>query len=137
MSNNWDVYCLDCESEHGFDGMNGLESLMHQIIADAPVCAELSKIARRLNLVEVQAKAGWNDGRVRLDWFEKHAAHRLIPRDEYGRFSGECGERFTCGECGDEFWCHAPKGHAGAHRKRWDEKSEKTEIKGLRAKEGT
>jgi hypothetical protein len=44
-----------------------------------------------------------------------HAAHHLVPVDEYGTLDGECGVRVACSVCGKDDHCRLAQGHTGDH----------------------
>jgi hypothetical protein len=128
MSCDWDVYCLDCDSVAGIEDANREESLMRVLIKHAKAIGGLLPLwDDNSTYQDVELRVGRYDvelrvGRYDLDpkWFAEHASHRLIPRNEYGECSHDCGERFTCGECGALKTCRRTKGHDGGHSEKRD-----------------
>lgn len=136
MSCDWDVYCLDCKSEHGFYDCNHQDKLMRELAKLGPrikkICelmvgpGGLDDLGRPpLNLYcepRIQLDDG---GRLRLaaKWWVEHGDHRLVARDEYGRCDDECGELFHCNSCGSSKCCQRMKGHDGDHKDKRDDQS--------------
>lgn len=114
MSNDWDIRCVDCAENHGFQDMNHDEELMHALIRHAEVIAALHKLESEPHMhFELLAGRG---RRVDTAFFKKHYGHLLRPVDEYGRLSGDCFERVACPSCGSSHPCKLPVDHAEPHR---------------------
>jgi len=100
MSCDWDVWCLDCEDAHGFSDANHERALMVALATVGPQLAALAPTMRVLSGLPGYADPGLHlrhdRFRVDFEWFEKHGAHRLIARDEYGHNDDECGIYFVC-----------------------------------------
>jgi hypothetical protein len=123
MSQYWDVYCLTCQKKHGFQYANHRSTEMQELCINAPQIRDWAVHTKALNAlgcVDVCATyIGAGDGgsgHLDLDFFIEHGDHELAPRNEYGGFMEECGQRFTCGGCGyGHHICHLPAKHEGAH----------------------
>lgn len=115
MSCRWDAYCLDCQESAGLE--NGWNHASDDVLALCKHAHFLAQIRPRLGgNFELMR---WSS-EVPLDWFAKHAQHRLVPRDEYGRCLDECGASFACAGCGHRERCHRKTGHDGDHGKERD-----------------
>ena len=112
MSTDWNVHCLDCNDTHNFSDANHSVPLMRSLIRHAAALGGLAPIRKDLSYWDLEVRT--HHGPIDLEWFQKHAAHRLVPINEYGGFDDECGERFDC-SAHREHTCHLPKGHEGAH----------------------
>ena len=110
MSCDWDIKCVDCNEEHGFEDMNHDERLMLSLVRHADAIAALhAAIVDPDTCVElVTGPAG---RRVDTAFFKKHQGHQLRPVDEYGRLSGNCARRVECPSCGTYHLCKLPEGH--------------------------
>jgi hypothetical protein len=109
MSCDWDIKCVDCNEEHGFDDMNHDEDLMHALVRHADAIVGLYALVSdphvRVELVVGRGRC------VDPAFFKRHQGHRLRPVDEYGRLSGDCFERVACPSCGSSHPCKLPEGH--------------------------
>lgn len=120
MSCDWDVYCLDCNQEHGFDGANHCDGEMADLCAVGPKIRKLFLLLRDLPLLQnhTLVPEGLSD-RHRLDpaFWIAHGEHRIVPRDEYGRILGECSQQLACDRCGcsQHVRCVLPANHEGGH----------------------
>jgi hypothetical protein len=115
MSCDWNVYCRTCdETVTGFSGANHREDFMHRLIRHAEAIAGLVPfLDDAQSWEEVELNAPW--GLIRPQAFKRHLGHELVPQDEYGRCSDDCGEYFHCSSCRNTRTCHLPKGHDGEH----------------------
>ena len=126
MSCDWDVYCLDCESSHGFQDTNHEDKLMRELCKIGPSLARLREIWKPIEKLRNYAEPliTLNSNRygyaLSLEWWETHGNHRLVARDEYGRNDDECAEQFTCPKCKHSKWCRRSKGHKGQHNEERD-----------------
>lgn len=110
MSLHWSLRCVDCGSSHDFGDTNHRQRLMQDLCGHAHAIGACAALGRAIEpFAELRVDAGSS---LRLDvaWFERHAAHRLVPVDEYGRLLGECR---TWGV--HDATCRLPDGHAGDH----------------------
>ena len=134
MSCDWDVYCLDCKKEHGFDDANHDDKLMRELSKIGPQLKKLCElmaplVALRkppLNLyvnpsIVLNSNSDSHAHPLIASWWIEHGDHRLIARDEYGRCDDECDFYFRCGECGSSKCCKRAKGHTGEHKDKRDD----------------
>jgi hypothetical protein len=134
VSCDWDVYCLDCESEHGFSNCNHEDKLMRELAKLGPRLKKLCELMPILDSLSDPPCSAYVCPRITLDadvihprrwlhaaWWIEHGGHRLVARDEYGRCDDECGEHFSCGECGSSKCCRRMKGHDGEHKDKRDD----------------
>ncbi len=119
MSCDWDVRCIDCSVNHGFDDANHQSELMVCLARLGPKLADMAVVIR-----EIEASSLWMNATIllgvdrwRLDfaWFATHGAHRLVAVDEYGHCFDECGEDYSCEACQHRATCRRQKGHEGPH----------------------
>ncbi len=119
MSTDWDVYCLDCEDEHGFYDANHQRDMMRSLATMGPQLAAFAPTMRALKTMQAYTDVALHLQHDRypvdFDWFEKHGTHRLIARDEYGHNDDECGTYFKCGACTHQQQCRRAKEHEGDH----------------------
>jgi hypothetical protein len=108
MSRHWDLYCVDCDEEFGFDWNHGEERLLDllEVRFWFEACPNLSWASR----IDV----GTTESLIR--WFKKHEGHTVTPRDEYGVLYGKCRERVKCGACSAQHRCVLKEGHSGECR---------------------
>ncbi len=99
MSDRYDLYCLDCQDEHGFEDGNRCSELFADLAKIAPLVATMAPGMRALQALPSAYDAAlylqYQRNRINLDWFEKHGSHRLRSRTGggvYGVCSDECGE---------------------------------------------
>lgn len=116
MSNYWDVRCLDCKSDLGIDNANHAVDLMRLIIMHAKAIAALAPFLKETDRIGYNIDFSFGSGcRIQVAWFVVHAAHHLVPVDEYGTLDGECGVRVACSVCGKDDHCRLAQGHTGDH----------------------
>ncbi len=123
MSCDWDVRCLDCNTDHGFSDANHQSDLMLVVAKMGPTLAAMAPTIhalREASVSGVELLLGYDRWRVDFDWFAIHGHHRLTAVDEYGRCHDECGDYFSCGECKHQRKCRRAKGHAGGHADKRD-----------------
>ena len=127
MSCDWDVRCIDCGSDAGFDDANHALDEMRAFAKAGPELARLAKAW--LDLEEAMKKtAAWSgfDGFITLrdtsygrrlapKWWAEHGSHRLVAVNEYGQCDDECGAWFKCGTCEHSMTCRLPTNHQGDH----------------------
>ncbi len=106
MSNHWDIRCLSCNEDLGFEWNHASEEYAEVLKYrdELTACADL---LAKPNLWRV------NDGGALAqiaNFLGKHRGHDLVPRDEYGRLLGQCPERTPAYEN-----CVLAKGHGGEH----------------------
>lgn len=127
MSCDWDVRCLDCEDNAGFDDSNHDVEAMRTL---AKRGFELATLGRAWLALEksLEGERGYFEPRMKLRdasygwsinaiWWVQHGHHRLVAVDEYGQCDDECSERFECKTCHHTEWCKRVKGHDGEHDK--------------------
>lgn len=118
MSTNWDVWCLDCENGHGFFEAYHQDALMIGLAKMGPALGAFAKTMRAIKAipdayVDPYLALAYEQLKINLDWFEVHATHRLVARDEYGRCVDECGKTFTNCSCKTPHRCRRSEGHDG------------------------
>jgi hypothetical protein len=132
MSCDYDVRCLDCGSNAGFDDTNhaikemralakmgaGLAVLARGILAFEKALADDPALYLEPQFKLRDLSHGW---RLTPKWWAEHGDHHLVAVDEYGRCDDECAERFDCKECGYSKWCRRTSGHDGQHRDKRDD----------------
>jgi hypothetical protein len=111
MSTDWNIKCLDCNVEHGFDNANHQDELMWTLIKHAGAIGALAPLLAEPR-ADVEFRTYW--GRLDAQWFAEHATHRLVPISEYGHLATQCQEYVTC-ECGSMRRCALDQAHEGAH----------------------
>lgn len=81
MSCDWDVYCRDCKSEHGFSDANHEDEFMFHLIKNAKAIAGLVELMKSpTNEITLRFYHGYIDPQ----WFRDHLGHDLVARSEYG-----------------------------------------------------
>ena len=116
MSCDWDVRCLDCGEDLGISNANHAVELMRVIIAHAKEIAAVDSFMKATDRAGYFIDFHFGSGSlIQTAWFAKHAAHRLVPVDEYGKIDDECGMRITCPACGKDDHCRRLAGHDGDH----------------------
>lgn len=116
MSTDWDVHCLDCDVQCGIENGRCVEMVA---LARPESAVAIGALARLRGEVDVELKCDWKW--VDVAWFETHATHRLIARNEYGECFDECAAYFRCDACGHQKKCHRPENHTGDHGERRDD----------------
>lgn len=107
MSTYWDIHCVTCGTDAGFDtkALDHVRLIIDSAsalaaFADAPVADEAT-----IN--------HWAAGNLSPAWFKAHAGHKLVAKNEYGDLDGECAKSFGCKCCGHRRRCSLPEGHEG------------------------
>lgn len=115
MSTYWDVYCKTCNShaDVGLGGVKNGEEPMIELIRNAPQVVSLANIKKSFHDWRTEMELKVQGHPIDLDWFLTHGGHELVARDEYGGFSGQCGEYIRCGECNDKRRCGLAVNHEG------------------------
>jgi hypothetical protein len=113
VSTDWNIWCLDCKSEHRFCDANWREQDMFTFIRHAKAIGALAPLASEADLFELR----WTYGNLDPHWFAKHADHQLVPRNEYGNFLEQCDAEFVCcpRSCVGRQHCRRLPGHEGDH----------------------
>lgn len=130
MSCDWDVHCLDCESDHGFYDANHQDKLMRELAKLGPTIKKMCELMSVLDDLGRPPLNLYCEPRIQLDdggrlrlaarWWVEHGDHRLVARDEYGRCDDECGEFYNCDSCGTSKCCRRTKNHDGDHADKRD-----------------
>lgn len=107
MSTYWDIYCRTCDEDCGLRE-NHNEEGMALLISAAPVIATLPPLAG----LSVKSDYGSD---LDIEWFRRHAAHDLVPRNEYGVCSEQCNQYLKCPCCGATVHCALRVRHEGDH----------------------
>lgn len=81
MSTDWDVYCRNCKSEHGFSDANHEEDLMFHLIKHSSVIASMISL---VNNPRYTITFRVYHGTIDPQWFADHLGHDLVVRSEYG-----------------------------------------------------
>lgn len=117
MSTDWDIACKTCGPTHrlGVEDANHADDSMRAIIRLAPHLAALGKAADVGYINVVGADLPRHNGNLNLTFFVTHEGHELAPIDEYGRWDGQCWERFQCPCCKHTEQCQMESGHTGDH----------------------
>lgn len=116
MSTDWDIFCVDCKTQHRFNDANHRADMMRAIIKHAPVIAALVPLFNERDIWSLELKTTY--GRIDAQWFLEHLGHKLVPISEYGEIDGECGEYFQCDSCKTSRACQLEKGHGGNHARK-------------------
>ena len=113
MSCDWDIKCVDCDEEHGFEDMNHNEDLMLALVRHADAIATFHEVIgdRDMPYPGIGLTTKYRERQINTAFFKKHQGHRLRPVDEYGRLSGDCSARVACPSCGASHPCKLPDGH--------------------------
>lgn len=111
MSEDWNVHCLDCNETEHFNDANHRDDLMAALCRHAKAIAALAPLFKDPGnwLGALEFRTSW--GPVDVDWFVKHAGHRLVPISEYGGFMDQCPEYVDC-VCGRSQRCTLQPEHA-------------------------
>ena len=114
MSTSWDVRCIDCGEDAGVHASREPIRLyeIQSILQDAHKIALLRGVDSDLTLRLI-------DVVIPIEFFTKHAGHKLRPVSEYGEVDGTCAKDFTCGHCGSRLGqCDKDIGHSDPCGKR-------------------
>lgn len=57
MSRDWDVYCIDCDKEHGFDNANHRDGEMADLCANGPKIKQLIILMRSIPSLQYRLTA--------------------------------------------------------------------------------
>lgn len=115
MSTYWKIFCLDCNKEHGVEGLNHGEEVLASIIRDRnafEMLADNNETSYDLKSFEGVV--------IYPDFFLRHQNHMLRPVSEYGDIFGICdaqvvvGVDATKGE--EEARCTLRDHHEGQHK---------------------
>ena len=129
MSEYWDVYCRTCGKQFGeFDARaqlgikdaNHRQDMICALIRLAPAFIAFNAALRVEPLAEIGVTYGYADRSLNLRWFEEHAGHERVARNEYGNCIDECADYFTCPACKHRKRCRREKEHAGEHSEERD-----------------
>lgn len=112
MSTDWNVHCIDCNDTHTFNDANHCDDDMVAICKHAAAIAALAPLLSDTRHVDIQLRTAY--GRIDVQWFARHAGHRLAPISEYGHLMGQCSGRVTC-SCGSSKRCALDVVHDGDH----------------------
>lgn len=107
MSNYWDLYCLDCESDGGWHWNYGDEQLA-AIWRQADLLAPLA----RFDAADLEVRVGCPEhggGMASVQWLAEHISHRVIVRSEYDYLASDCA-KYVVQDFGT---CLRRKGHDG------------------------
>ena len=116
MSTDWDIRCVDCGENYGFEDMNRREGLMLALVRCADALAQHANVFADLRSEDVELRVSYPDHVINLEFFQRHRGHRLSPVDEYGRLSDNCSGHAACASCGKSHPCALIVGHAGDHK---------------------
>lgn len=114
MSHRWGVFCLDCQDDMGIcvnRAVDAMRAVCKLGPAFARVGVEEIAAAERAGL---DVTIGYFNDTARLGWLAKHGAHRIVPRDEYGRDDTQCEQDFRCSG-GHWHPCKLERAHDGEH----------------------
>jgi len=109
MSQEWDVYCLDCDVGSGLEINHG-----------DGLCAGLIEIRRALaelkgSVVDEVIVYGAHAA-IEPSFYKEHEGHCLRPVSEHGNFGGDCNQyRPTGPHYTDCATCRLGEGHDGLH----------------------
>ena len=119
MSTYWDLWCetcgarvLDLHTNHGESSISGL-------IADMPHLIALAHFRPKV-LVNIRDTynifgEGEDSYSIPVARFLPHENHNLRPKNEYGRWSDQCGQDVVCATCSTRKPCDLLYGHSGEH----------------------
>lgn len=111
MSTDWNIYCRTCDEEHSFDDANHMEDDMAALIDCARSIADLAPLLANDRVGHKIEFTLGRHGSIDAAWFAAHLGHELVPRDEYGRCSDQCGKRVRCAGCRVSHLCTFKPGH--------------------------
>lgn len=117
MSTHYDVYCDDCKEFMGLQrdsSTNGGKGALQSLIKNRKEFLAIHKLQSELHhTIDVDVTIGYGAQKLDLEFFEKHARHKLRPRSEYER--DKCDQDYVC-SCGYEHACVLDTGHEGNHQ---------------------
>ncbi len=87
MSMNWDLYCKQCDSWHGFHDANHQDGKMLAIAKHAKAIAGLVDLMKESEYLGISLPTG--NGDLDPQWFADHLDHGIVPRNEYGQYLDE------------------------------------------------
>ena len=125
MSTYWYLYCRTCQEgdtervgwwNHGID--RGLREVVGLLPEIARFAAASEAVAAPLLDIRIEWSGPEDRGGLN-DFAQKHHAHEVVCKNEYGAYEDRCGEFFHCeGEgCGRAMTCDQLVGHDGKHRR--------------------
>lgn len=111
MSCDYDVYCMDCHL--GLEDWDQDIDECRSLVAHAAELATIYAVSQALPpslgiILTHDFQSGSN-----LKFFEDHAGHHLVVRDEYGRNDGQCPKTYKCPACECPHPCTRPVDHEG------------------------
>ena len=130
MSTEYDVRCLDCGCDHGFENSNHNDKEMRLLASMGPLLAKLCETmlvitdaVEETPSVYLEPQIRMKDGGwyLNLRWWTEHGKHNLVMVDEYGRCDDECAQQFRCSECQTHKFCKRTRGHDGQHADKRDD----------------
>lgn len=107
MSLYWDLRCVDCGVDAGFDNANRMMTEMQALAAGS---ADLGRAFKAILAVHGSLLGShllvdsWGFS-IPVAFFVEHGDHRLRPVDEYGRFDTLCAVEYSCARCGQNAIC--------------------------------
>jgi hypothetical protein len=113
MSEDWSIRCMDCSETHGFSDANHMSREMAILCKHAAQIVALKPLSDDLGTTLNFHLSGCYGG-ISIDWFAKHAGHRIVPYSEYGNFMDQCHEYVSC-TCGSSSRCTKQPDHEGDH----------------------
>ena len=114
MSTDWNIRCVECDDVHQFSDANHQEAMMLKLIRHRDAIAALAPLFSEPHTRDdITFRLYY--GHIDPVWFAKHAGHKLVPHDEYGRDLNQCQDRVRC-DAGHSHDCTLPDGHDGPHR---------------------
>ena len=119
MSNNHDLFCIDCDEYGGWHWNHGGADLAEIWSQRAHIAA----LAPALDAVQIEIKIGWAESGGHHDsvrFIAKHLTHNVQVINEYGAIREDCDERFSCDDCRASGTCRRKKGHDGKHGRERD-----------------
>lgn len=87
MSCDWDLICLDCKDQHGFNDLNHWDTQLIELAKQAPEIAKFSAIRDKLSTAgcyNLEMSLAYNRAFIRFSWFVLHENHKIVPVSEYG-----------------------------------------------------
>ena len=112
MSCSYDIRCLDCSVDVGFDINHGKDAMV-KVLA---MRGELTALAKRMaHIRDLWLGGQHHDLPAWICWFAEHGEHRLAVFDEYGREMDQCRDWHICPTCKHSSPCALQEKHAGEH----------------------